>query len=309
MLPARKSSWNSYWASFWRPMAKIKWLSAAIGGWRHASAWRCHVCWGACPMARPLTRSTCSSSRKCWPGWIASNINGRNSLTIATLTALLLAGGAATAAETPTAPADKAAVAAILQSYADDYRSDPALAEVSFGIEVEGDWWSVTAKPGEGDGPGQVTLKEGAPGTPTFYFTLDRETLGKLEERGFKMSIDDFGTGYSSLSYLKHLPATTLKVDRSFVREIATSSHNRAIVEAVVTMAHNLNLTVVAEGVETAEEFRVIHALGCDEIQGYLFSKPLDREDALAILGADARATFKSWLADGVADEPVSAAG
>lgn len=90
----------------------------------------------------------------------------QSSLTIGTLTALLLACSASPAAETPTTPADKAAVAAILQSYADDYRSDPAIADVSFGIEVQGDWWSVKATPGEAGAPGTVALTEGAPRGP-----------------------------------------------------------------------------------------------------------------------------------------------
>jgi diguanylate cyclase (GGDEF)-like protein len=96
--------------------------------------------------------------------------------------------------------------------------------------------------------------------------------LGRL---GVRVSIDDFGTGYSSLSYLRQLPATELKIDRSFVSDLDSSDDARAIVQAVIHMAHALDLTVVAEGVETAAQRDILQALGCDEFQGYLFAKAL----------------------------------
>ena len=100
--------------------------------------------------------------------------------------------------------------------------------------------------------------------------------LQKLSDMGISVSIDDFGTGYSSLSYLKRFPLNTLKVDRSFVSDITTNPDDAAIAETIILMAHNLNLKVVAEGVETFEQFDFLKKRKCDQIQGFLFSKPLD---------------------------------
>ena len=102
-----------------------------------------------------------------------------------------------------------------------------------------------------------------------------QRALIRLGRLGVKVSIDDFGTGYSSLSYLRQLPATELKIDRSFIADLDTSRDARAIVEAVIRLAHALELRVVAEGVETAAQRDILHALGCDEFQGFLFAKPL----------------------------------
>ncbi len=99
--------------------------------------------------------------------------------------------------------------------------------------------------------------------------------LGSLNEAGVAVSIDDFGTGYSSLSYLKQLPIRTLKIDRSFIREIGTDPRDQAIVEAVVAMARSLNFQVVAEGVETVEQLSFLASRGCDFAQGFHFAKPL----------------------------------
>lgn len=96
-----------------------------------------------------------------------------------------------------------------------------------------------------------------------------------LRDLNVGVSIDDFGTGYSSLSYLKRFPVTTLKIDRSFVTDVVTNSADAGIVRAVVAMAHGLKLNVIAEGVETKEQFAYLRESGCDALQGYWFSRPL----------------------------------
>jgi EAL domain-containing protein (putative c-di-GMP-specific phosphodiesterase class I) len=99
--------------------------------------------------------------------------------------------------------------------------------------------------------------------------------LSEMKRSGIHISIDDFGTGYSSLSYLNRFPIDKLKIDQSFVRGMLTNQGDAAIVRAVITLAHSLKLKVVAEGVETKEQLAFLHLLKCDEVQGYLFSKPL----------------------------------
>lgn len=98
-------------------------------------------------------------------------------------------------------------------------------------------------------------------------------------EHGIKIAIDDFGTGYSSLSYLKKFNVSKLKIDKSFVDDIITDSDDKAIVGAIITMAHSLGLKVIAEGVETHEQLQQLSTLGCDEVQGYYYSKPINAAD------------------------------
>jgi EAL domain-containing protein (putative c-di-GMP-specific phosphodiesterase class I) len=100
-----------------------------------------------------------------------------------------------------------------------------------------------------------------------------------FKEMGVACSIDDFGTGYSSLSVLKRFPIQKLKIDRSFVSDVMTDMNDAAIVKAIVAMAHALRLKVVAEGVEVTAHLEFLKDLGCDVIQGYLFSKPLPAAD------------------------------
>ncbi len=109
-------------------------------------------------------------------------------------------------------------------------------------------------------------------------------TLNKLHAMGIRLSIDDFGTGYSSMSYLKRFPINTLKIDQSFVRDITTDADDAAIASTIVTLGHSLKLRVIAEGVETAEQLALLREMKCDEIQGYLFSKPLPAEEMETLL-------------------------
>ncbi|MFW2373581.1 MAG: putative bifunctional diguanylate cyclase/phosphodiesterase [Gammaproteobacteria bacterium] len=110
------------------------------------------------------------------------------------------------------------------------------------------------------------------------------ETLSKLRSRGIKIAMDDFGTGYSSLAILQEFPLDFLKIDRSFVKDITTSSGNQAIAAAIIAMSHSLNLKVIAEGVEREDQLEILREFGCDEIQGFLFSRPMPSNDCEAYL-------------------------
>jgi EAL domain-containing protein (putative c-di-GMP-specific phosphodiesterase class I) len=109
--------------------------------------------------------------------------------------------------------------------------------------------------------------------------------LKRLRALNIDVAIDDFGTGHSSLAYIKQLQVTELKIDRSFVRNIVQDDKDRAIVLSIIDLAHNLDLIVVAEGVEDKSSLEVLHKLGCDQVQGYVFAKPLAEKE------------FRDWFA------------
>jgi EAL domain-containing protein (putative c-di-GMP-specific phosphodiesterase class I) len=104
------------------------------------------------------------------------------------------------------------------------------------------------------------------------------KTLHELKALGVKLAIDDFGTGYSSMAYLKDFPVDRLKIDQVFVSHLETEPSNIAILKAIIALGHSLNMKVIAEGVETPYQQAFLHGIGCDELQGYLFSKPLPFE-------------------------------
>jgi diguanylate cyclase (GGDEF)-like protein len=110
------------------------------------------------------------------------------------------------------------------------------------------------------------------------------KVLTELKQMGVEITVDDFGTGFSSLGYLKRLPLDALKIDQSFVRDATTDPDDAALVMAVVTLGHNMRLKVIAEGVETEEQLRFLHLLRCDEIQGYLFSRPVAASELAKML-------------------------
>lgn len=116
-----------------------------------------------------------------------------------------------------------------------------------------------------------------------------RIALGQLHDAGVSISMDDFGTGYTSLGLLAELPLDSVKIDRSFIVAMQSSERSRAIVESVINMAHTLRLLVVAEGVETNEQLTTLDALGCNEVQGYLISRPLAGSDITQLLEREAR--------------------
>ena len=125
--------------------------------------------------------------------------------------------------------------------------------------------------------------------TETFLMEDIEESLAllaELKQLGIKLAIDDFGTGYSSLAYLDRMPADTLKLDISFIRKLPHEKDTVAMVRQMIDMAHSLGMKVVAEGVENSDQLQMLHEMGCDELQGFLFSPPVSAS------------AFRSLLAD-----------
>jgi EAL domain-containing protein (putative c-di-GMP-specific phosphodiesterase class I) len=145
----------------------------------------------------------------------------------------------------------------------------------------------------------QVLEETGLPGhllelelTETRLFDSVEQVIAvfrQLQALGVKMTIDDFGTGYSSLSYLKRFPVDYVKIDQAFIRGLDEGEQDAAIIQAIISMAHQLNLQVVAEGVETQAQLTFLREHGCNEVQGYLISEPLSALDMARLLAEDQR--------------------
>ncbi|MCF8099467.1 MAG: EAL domain-containing protein, partial [Desulfarculaceae bacterium] len=114
-------------------------------------------------------------------------------------------------------------------------------------------------------------------------------TLGELSDLGLRLSMDDFGKGYSNLYYLKHFPMDTLKIDRSFVRDVATQRDDASIVDTIINMSRSLGLKVIAEGVEDTDQLRFLRERSCDQMQGFLFSRPLPSDQISNMLASGTR--------------------
>ena len=110
------------------------------------------------------------------------------------------------------------------------------------------------------------------------------QKLSAIREMGLQIAIDDFGTGYSSLAYLAKLPVTALKIDRSFIITMASNPQSMTIVSTIISLAHSLDLKVIAEGVDAEEQAKYLRLLSCDEMQGYLFSRPVPPDEVEDLL-------------------------
>jgi EAL domain-containing protein (putative c-di-GMP-specific phosphodiesterase class I) len=137
----------------------------------------------------------------------------------------------------------------------------------------------------EGD-PGRLEL-EITEGMLLRHAPATVETLEALHALGVRMAIDDFGTGYSSLSYLRRLPIDTLKIDRTFVRDIPHDPDDSAITVAIIALAQSLKLEMIAEGVENTAQCEFLRAHGCNVMQGFLFSRPQPAEEITRLLQSD----------------------
>lgn len=119
--------------------------------------------------------------------------------------------------------------------------------------------------------------------------------LREIQDMGVHIAVDDFGTGYSSLRYLAHLPVDTLKIDRSFVAGMTENPDDMGLVASIIQLAHGLNLDVIAEGVETAEQRKLLRLLRCDQMQGFAFSRPVPKDEMERILMRDQEETAAEW--------------
>lgn len=111
------------------------------------------------------------------------------------------------------------------------------------------------------------------------------QALGELRSAGIRLTLDDFGTGYSSLSHLSRFPIDAVKIDRTFVLDLPENRHHAAITRSVISLAHNLGMRAIAEGVENAAQLDFLRENDCDEIQGFYFARPLPADDCLPLLG------------------------
>ena len=141
--------------------------------------------------------------------------------------------------------------------------------------------------------PGSSLSIEITEGVLVSNFDKTSAILNKLSKFGVKVAIDDFGTGYSSMAYLKWLPATILKVDRSFVKNVPESEADCRLLKAIITLAKSLDLSVIVEGVETIEQAHLCRQYGADMLQGYLFSKALPPESFFDFIKQQ---NSNSWL-------------
>ncbi len=114
-------------------------------------------------------------------------------------------------------------------------------------------------------------------------------TMEELNDLGVSLAIDDFGTGYSSLSYLKRFPIAKLKIDRSFVTDVTQSEDDAAIATSIIALSHSMHLRTIAEGIETQEQLQFLQEAGCEEGQGYYFSRPISVDDFCLLLADDSR--------------------
>jgi EAL domain-containing protein (putative c-di-GMP-specific phosphodiesterase class I) len=133
------------------------------------------------------------------------------------------------------------------------------------------------------------------------------QQLRDLKARGVRLSVDDFGTGQSAITYLRKFPVDTLKIDRSYVRGMVSNENDAVITSAMIAMAHQLRLDVVAEGVETESQFDVLMKWGCDEFQGFLFSPAVPADEFARLMELQGDAFLREREVEGAAQKGVSA--
>jgi EAL domain-containing protein (putative c-di-GMP-specific phosphodiesterase class I) len=137
--------------------------------------------------------------------------------------------------------------------------------------------------------------------------TIAERKLRKLKEFGFSLSLDDFGTGFSSIGYLRQFPFDVLKIDRSFVKDIGLNADANALVQSLVSLGDALGLSVVAEGIETEEQLKLLRLVQCEYIQGYLISRPISADDIDAFLASRNNGNIHVLAGGSHAARPVAA--